>query len=368
MIAEGTGIRRGQLELAPQGQWCTWDHDEVSRTVDSIAWLEPPLWVDDSLAGASYWITLGSRRIRLTLPVENIGDTIQSHTALYPPIPRFPGKRRPAPLRAPRAETGGGVVVPRGLLVVPAVRLRIPADGDLAVESYTTWPIGRVATSFGAWLTTAEAWLDAWTGAIRQTLTRTGPPRILAAIPTDDAGLAGVGAGGPVHVVIRGQRWATPVEVAAGFAAASVGMDVPLAHTILRRSVVEFHAGEHRLCVIDACSAAEVALGTAVTVRLQQHGLADAEREQVLKLASGIAEAFPLYQQLVLSGQSTVSRGRVLDQLANPRNRAAHGGEQPDETVAHRALETAGQLVHEAMPLPPPDEMLRLARARARRR
>jgi hypothetical protein len=183
-----------------------------------------------------------------------------------------------------------------------------------------------------------------------------------------EGGLAGVGAGGPVPVIIRGQRWATPVEVAASFAAASAGIDVPLAHTILRRSVVEYHAGEHRLCVLDACSAAEVALGTAMTVSLRQHGLADAEREQMLKLASGIAEAFPLYQRLVMMGQSTVSRGRVLDQLASPRNRAAHGGERPDETVAQRALETAGQLVYEAIPLTPPDEMLRVARAQARRR
>jgi hypothetical protein len=62
-----------------------------------------------------------------------------------------------------------------------------------------------------------------------------------------------------------------------------------------------------------------------------------------------------------MAGQSTVSRGRVLDQLASPRNRAAHGGEQPDETIAQRALETAGQLVYEAIPLPPPDAMPRWA-------
>lgn len=356
-------LRRGCRE--PAG---TWNDSHVSRTVDSIAWLEPALWVDHSLAGASYWIRLDSRRVRLTLPVENLADTIQLHTGLYSPVPRFPGKRRPAPLRTPRAETGAGIAVPPGLLVVHAVRLRIPAEGDLAIESYTTWPIATVARSFGAWLTRAQAWLDSWTGAVRQRLTRTELPRIRAAIPTGEGGLAGVGAGGPVPIIIRGQRWARPVEVAASFAAASAGIDVPLAHTIFRRSVVEFHSGEHRLCVLDACSAGEVAIGSAMTVSLQQHGLADAEREQMLKLASGIAEAFPLYQQLIMAGQSTVSRRRVLDQLAGPRNRAAHGGEQPDETVAQRALETAGRLVYEATPLPPPDEMLRVARAQARRR
>lgn len=86
-----------------------------------------------------------------------------------------------------------------------------------------------------------------------------GTPRILAAIRTDDGSLAGLGSGGSVPVIIRGQRWATADEVTAGFAAASTMLEVPVAHAILRRSVIEFHTGEYRLCVIDACSAAETA-------------------------------------------------------------------------------------------------------------
>jgi hypothetical protein len=136
-----------------------------------------------------------------------------------------------------------------------------------------------------------------------------------------------------------------------------------LAHTVLRRSVVNLLAGDHRLCVIDACSASEIALGAALRAHLTAHGLDDADTAQLLRLGSGIGEAFPVYQQLVLAGPSTVSRGRVLDQLAHPRNRAVHAGEHPDETVARRALETARLLVQEAAPLPPPEEILRQTRA-----
>jgi hypothetical protein len=339
----------------------------VPSTVDSIAWLDTPLWVDQALAGVSYQITLESRRVRLTLPLENVGDAIHARTRRFPTAPRFPGTRRPAPLRAPRGESGLAQPVPDGLLLVTAVRLRIPAEGDLAVESYTTWPITRVGAAFGEWLVRAEAWLDAWTGAIRQHVTRIGTPLVLAALPSGDGGLAGVGTGGPVPVVIRGQRWATPEEVTAGFAAASSKLDVPLAHTVLRRSLVEFYAGEYRLCVIDACSAAEIAVGAAMTMHLQAHGLTDAETEQLLRLGSGIAEAFPVYRQLVGAGQSAVSRNRVIDQLANPRNRAVHAGEHPDEAVAKRVIETAGLLVREAVPLPRPDAILRLTPARSRR-
>ena len=101
--------------------------------------------------------------------------------------------------------------------------------------------------------------------------------------------------------------WMCGREVTAGFAAASSKLEVPLAHTILRRSLVELHAGEYRLCVIDACAAAEIALGAALTVHLRAHGLTDAETEQLLRLGSGIAESFPVYRQLIAAGQSAVS-------------------------------------------------------------
>jgi HEPN domain-containing protein len=254
------------------------------------------------------------------------------------------------------------------MLVVTAVRLRIPAEGDLAMQSYTTWPITQVGALFGAWLVRAEAWLDVWTGTIREPVMRVGTPLVRAALPGDDGGLAGLGIGGPVPVVISGQRWATPEEVAASFVAASAKLDVPLAYTVLRRALVEFYAGEYRLCVIDACSAAEIALAAALTVHLRAHGLPDAEIEQLLRLGSGIAEAFPVYRQFVPAAQSAVSRNRVIDQLANPRNRAVHAGEHPPEAVAKRALETAARLVGEAVPLPRPDDIPRLARATARLR
>jgi hypothetical protein len=47
------------------------------------------------------------------------------------------------------------------MLVVTAVRLRIPAEGELAIGSYTTWPITQVGAVFGSWLVRAEEWLDA---------------------------------------------------------------------------------------------------------------------------------------------------------------------------------------------------------------
>jgi hypothetical protein len=260
------------------------------------------------------------------------------------------------------------LVIPDGLLVVPAVLLRIPADGDLTIESYATWPVRTVAEAFGAWLVRAEAWLDAWTGSVRQSVTKGGTPLIRAAIPDGDGGLAGVGSGGPVPVVIQGQRWATGEEVRAGFAAASSEFDFPLAHGVLRRSVLELYAGEYRLCVIDACSAAEIALSNVMQAHLTGRGLNQDGVEQLLRLAPGIDAAFRVYRQLVMAGASAASRNSVSEQLARPRNRAVHAGQHIDETAARRAVETARLLVQEADPLPAPNDVLRQARAMSRRR
>src|SRR5260370_3814348 len=169
-------------------------------TVDSIAWLKTPLWVDQAVAGKSYAIRLESRRVRVTLPLENVDDVIHATLRALPPAPRFPGRLRSAPLRAPRAESGMAQPVPDGLLVVTAVRLRVPAEGDLAVGSYTDWPITTVAATFGTWLTRAEAGLDARTGAVRAPVVRSGTPRIPAALRTDDRGFARVRNRGPLPV------------------------------------------------------------------------------------------------------------------------------------------------------------------------
>jgi hypothetical protein len=84
----------------------------MAPTVDSIAWLETPLWVDQATAGKSYPITLESRRVRLTLPLENLDDVIHATLRELPSAPRFPGRLRPGPLRAPRVESGTAQVVP----------------------------------------------------------------------------------------------------------------------------------------------------------------------------------------------------------------------------------------------------------------
>ena len=79
-------------------------------------------------------------------------------------------------------------------------------------------------------------------------------------------------------VVIRGQRRAAPDEVTA-FATASSGLDVPFVQVVLQRLLMEFHKGEYRPCIIDACSAADIALDAALTARLHARSAGRTDRE-----------------------------------------------------------------------------------------
>jgi hypothetical protein len=53
-------------------------------------------------------------------------------------------------------------------------------------------------------------------------------------------------------------------------------------------------------------------------------------------------------------GRPGLSEGRVMDQLANPRNEATHAGETPSRDRAIKALSAATVIVDAANPLPLP--------------
>jgi hypothetical protein len=119
------------------------DNCDVPSTVDVIAWLNPPLWLDEGVAGMSYPIKLASARVRLTLPLDNASEAIHSSDGRLPPAPKFPGKRTPASLRVPLGVGGYALPVPDSMLLASAVWLRIPAEGEFG--SATNWPVMRLS-------------------------------------------------------------------------------------------------------------------------------------------------------------------------------------------------------------------------------
>jgi hypothetical protein len=104
-----------------------------------------------------------------------------------------------------------------------------------------------------------------------------------------------------------------------------------------------------RKAVIDAGTATEVGLASAIRERLDRIGSSDRETiEQVLKNCSGVVELFDLL--VALGYPPPMSRRRVMDQLAEKRNRAAHGGTEPSKSDARAALQVA-EVILASLPL-----------------
>jgi len=113
-------------------------------------------------------------------------------------------------------------------------------------------------------------------------------------------------------------------------------------------------AGDRRRAVIDSGTAAEVSLASCVAVQLWAGGLAISAGERIIQQANGVVGLVDLYESL--GGNLPVSKRRVMDQLAKPRNDAAHGGQAPDQTGVENAMTVATSIVRTATPLPPPTD------------
>jgi hypothetical protein len=153
-------------------------------------------------------------------------------------------------------------------------------------------------------------------------------------------------------VLVQGQRAFTPMEVRGAFAAASRGFPLPLEHRLLADAVMHAHRDEHRQAAISACSAVEVALAAEARRLLVRGGRSEDEADSVLKGVRGVVELYRL--TAVRRAGLPVSIGRVMDQLAAPRNDAVHGGRDVEETTAAAALRTAGEILRAVSPLPGP--------------
>jgi hypothetical protein len=323
--------------------------------VDAIAWLDPPLLLSKGIAGYSYEVTIGGRAIILTLPSqgpEHFGESREARTA---PIPKFPPpKLAEALVSGVRAHSSVSRPTPDPALVVAAVRLRWP-DGDLKQLSAMHAP-SDLAAQLGAWLSRVRDWLAAWSGNLRETVFLEPTPAMrLGQFGGPQKGPIGAG-GSNAPVMMLGERTSDSVEVRAAFVAASRDEGLPLPRLLLAEAQVHAVRQHYRQAVISACGAVEVALSESARTAFSRVGRSKKEIDSVLRGVSGVVELYRLN-----AGRKdglAVSIAQVIDQLAGPRNRAAHEGEALDKDTGRKAIRTARALL-EVSPLRTPRSFLR---------
>ena len=123
----------------------------------------------------------------------------------------------------------------------------------------------------------------------------------------------------------------------------------PEEHVLLRDGRAAWWRQDRRKAVIDAATAAEVAMATAVRERLASTADEPAS-DQVLRNVRGAVELLDLATALGCS--FPVSRGSVMNELAVRRNEAVHAGVEPTIDETRRALDVARAVVHAVSVLP----------------
>lgn len=201
--------------------------------------------------------------------------------------------------------------------------------------------------AFKAWNTIVLEWAETWTGEQLRGRVSVDNPAVklvdLGARSKINSPLA-------VRITRPSSAYLSLQQVLEAFRYASVGERPPVERTIFTSALVASFDHDRRTAVINAASAAEVALSQAITDDLAAKGVAGDAAECIIKQANGIDGLFRLYRSL--GRESRVSRGVLINQLAQVRNLAAHAGKVPSLEATAEAINISRRLIDDVRPLP----------------
>ena len=120
-------------------------------------------------------------------------------------------------------------------------------------------------------------------------------------------------------------------------------IDLPPEHRILMQAIMALAEADYRRAAIDAGTASEVALASAVEDELIRKELNSEFIEHTIRTANGLDGLFSIYKSL--GYDLSISQGNVRANLAGVRNGAAHAGRVPSLEEATQAVEVAHALV-----------------------
>ena len=178
--------------------------------------------------------------------------------------------------------------------------------------------LGEFTEAFPRWFDTARRWVLAKLDRPAAGLSQSSPTVINGVHERRPWGL-----GGSDSMSLIVGRCASEQELKAAFRNASCGESLPLEHDLLLEARTALQLNDLRRAVVDSATASEVVLVQWLRRYLQQRGLTTDEAQAVTKGANGIVELYVLAVTLGLN--LTVSKGRVINKIANPRNLAECG-------------------------------------------
>lgn len=302
--------------------------------VHGIATFPAELPLAPDALGSDLTIKVNGERIRLTIPV--LGS--DSIGLVVPPLDS------PLATVLTRNIRDWGYQSTKSLCYVKQARASfLLSDPENAA---TDFAFRDLADVFEDWFQIAYEWICAWTGMPR--LERRFGRGSVFQVATPSGGLAGSGAtmGTTIFSDLVG---VSAAQLKGAFDRASRQEWLPTEHRLLLDARAAITT-DNRRAVIDLGTAVEVALATSISDAMASRKLNTAFIGNVIKNANGAAGLVTLYTESV--GPLTVSKTRVISELAEPRNQAAHGGHVPSDENVRKALAHARSIIEQARPLP----------------
>lgn len=256
-----------------------------------------------------------------------------------------------SPLHFHAEDAGAGFMVDEGSAIVRllAVNFTDGAGEDLQALAEATVVWGQLI----------EEWLGALGRCARPWTPLSNRPALLFTNDPSENRVRGHGA--MITVFPAGGPSANPAVVANAFAHAALGQRPPLSWQFLVAAQRHEISGDHRRAILDTATAVEVALSTALRIRLDRAGLGERTVEKLL--SGGIDRLAELYRSEI--GDLPVGRDAIAKTICHPRNSAIHKGTLPSHPPTRNAIRTARDLLAELEPIgkdaaltPPPSTPL----------
>jgi hypothetical protein len=313
----------------------------------AVVELNPPLQISPACLGLALALQTREGSCTLVLPVAHA----QNLHAFLPPVSTPRVLRTDNGFfsdwaRAQSVTTSGEIVTVR------VDKVLLDWDGSNANSMVTPLDRLRFGVAFDDWYRDVHSWLDLWTD------------QGLSGLEWQTAGsrTSGVGLAPDGSSIEWGTNWtevpqglfndrppATPVDVQAAARLSSRGCRPSLSWQLIRRARA---TREPREQVIDAATAAEVAIEQLLVTRLSDQNLSSSQVEAILQPLTGIVEKLRVLEAFSPLASRLVKR--VGHRIAGPRNRAAHAGQYPTLDEVKECIDAAVTVLDTYDPLPGP--------------
>lgn len=213
-------------------------------------------------------------------------------------------------------------------------------------EMYDSEEFTNLSKAFFPWFKAAQEWASVWAGMPLGDFDNSHE----SALHIPDGGRYITGSPARMRTLFVPKQPLSRAQVSGALRRASRGEHLPVEHQMLLSAEDAQLGGDLRKAVIDAATAAEVALASYVADHLRKKDLASEFIDEMIKDVNGVANLHVLCTRL--GGEPGVSKNRLTTELADIRNKAAHGGKIPTSREAIVAGKHAVTIVRALRPLP----------------